>query len=315
MVGGPGPGVVSGGHRRGLGPSDARAVRADVLGGQVMPYRGSRSGVPYADWSWNPVTGCTPISRACEHCWARGMLGRGLPGLGHDPDGPPVQVHPERLEAPRHWRSHRTVTVSFMGDWLHDDVPTPFIYECLSAMAAAPAGTRFLTLTKRPERLHRILDPMSGMREHLPIGEVRVLMERLWIGISVEDQVTMDHRLARLRVMEWPLTWISAEPLLERVDLLPAGPSEACEGLRRHVGWVVVGCERMGSNRVGRPFDPEWARALRDQCLAARADRGPRFYYKQGPSMHDPRIVEDLPELDGRQWTETPWERGAGVEC
>ena len=57
------------------------------------------------DESWNPVSGCTPCSPGCEHCYAERMafrLGSMPNNNGYDP--PPahfkVKLHPERLLAP-----------------------------------------------------------------------------------------------------------------------------------------------------------------------------------------------------------------------
>jgi len=54
-------------------------------------------------------------------------------------------------------------------------------------------------------------------------------------------------------------------------------------------------------------MDPDWARALRDQCVAA----GVPYFYKQGPGDHGPELRE-LPTLDGRTWAERPAVFGGG---
>lgn len=33
----------------------------------------NRTEIPWADWSWNPVSGCTPVSEGCAHCYALAM--------------------------------------------------------------------------------------------------------------------------------------------------------------------------------------------------------------------------------------------------
>ena len=30
-----------------------------------------RTKIEWCDATWNPVTGCTPVSPACDHCYAR----------------------------------------------------------------------------------------------------------------------------------------------------------------------------------------------------------------------------------------------------
>ena len=40
-----------------------------------------RSGIGWAEESWNPTTGCTKISPGCAQCWAERMAWR-LQGMG-----------------------------------------------------------------------------------------------------------------------------------------------------------------------------------------------------------------------------------------
>jgi protein gp37 len=53
------------------------------------------------------------------------------------------------------------------------------------------------------------------------------------------------------------------------------------------------------ATRPGRPCDLDALRSLRDQCQAA----GTAFWLKQ---LVLGRKVRELPELDGRTWTERP---------
>lgn len=42
--------------------------------------------IEWADSTWNPITGCTPCSPGCDRCYARTMLARHLPMMGHNAD-------------------------------------------------------------------------------------------------------------------------------------------------------------------------------------------------------------------------------------
>lgn len=48
----------------------------------------AKSSIEWTESTWNPVTGCTKISRGCKHCYAERMakrlLGR-VPGSCQDP--------------------------------------------------------------------------------------------------------------------------------------------------------------------------------------------------------------------------------------
>jgi protein gp37 len=73
--------------------------------------------------------------------------------------------------------------------------------------------------------------------------------------------------------------------------------------------WVIVGGE---SGPGARPMNPDWARSLRDQCVAA----GVAFHFKQhGEFVKEPGFADDYVrvgkkaagrELDGRTWDEYP---------
>ena len=88
------------------------------------------SKIEWTDESWNPVTGCTPISEGCAHCYAkRAAEGPRLRGkFGYPADEPfRVMVHPDKIEEPRHWRKPRKVFICSMGDLFHDQVPQEVI--------------------------------------------------------------------------------------------------------------------------------------------------------------------------------------------
>jgi protein gp37 len=101
------------------------------------------------------------------------------------------------------------------------------------------------------------------------------------LGVSVEDQKRADERIPLLLQCPAAVRWVSAEPLLEAVNLTNIrGPrSVVRDALRvddngrngfvpaeRHLDWVVVGGE---SGRDPRPFDVDWARSVVEQCRAA----------------------------------------------
>lgn len=62
------------------------------------------------------------------------------------------------------------------------------------------------------------------------------------------------------------------------------------------IDWVTVAGE---AGRGSQPMDPDWARDLRDQALAA----GVPFYFKQWSGVRSRTLGR---ELDGREWNELP---------
>jgi protein gp37 len=137
----------------------------------------------------------------------------------------------------------------------------------------------WLILTKRPQNFRKMLPADWGAG-----------YPNVWLGVSAESQREADRRLPLLCRTPATRRWVSAEPLLEAVDLSPwLGP----------VSWVVGGCESDNGRPGKRPTDLAWLRSLRDQCEAARV----AFWLKQ--MVVDGKLVE-LPELDGTVWAQRP---------
>lgn len=222
--------------------------------------------IQYAPKSWNPVSGCSHVSEGCAHCWAERMARRRHQEWGHVE----IPTNPKVLTAPLAWRDPQVVATAFMGDLFHPDVPDSHLLAVFAVMLAAERHT-FLLLTKRPERMRDwLVGPpgLAGWPGAYP---------NVWIGVSVENQARADERLPVFLGTPGK-HWISVEPALGPVDLWDdclAAPAHEAGYLRGdQPAWVVMGGE---SGLDGRPFDPDWARANRDQCDAA----GVPFYMKQ----------------------------------
>jgi len=201
---------------------------------------------------WNVVTGCTPISEGCEHCWAERMAKRLRGRHGYPADEPfRVTLHSDRLDQPLCWRKLRRVFVCSMGDLFHADVPLEFIDDVFRMMMLAPKH-QYLILTKRPTRMYQFV-----------VDCETEALERAWLGTTVESAKHLD-RIDVLRDCPAAIRWLSCEPLLGPLDNLNL----------QGIHWVVVGGE---SGPGARPMHPDWARGVRDQCVAA----GVPFFFKQ----------------------------------
>jgi protein gp37 len=287
--------------------------------------------ISWTDKVWNPVVGCTRVSRGCDHCyafqvhdqrhiaWKRGRFPN-APEQYHQPFSQ-VQLMPDRLEDPLRWRKPARVFVNSMSDLFHPSVPFSFIAQVWATMALAPQHT-FQVLTKRPERVAGflkatalysvVLDMANEIRLRRPkLGDIpisnpaRFPLPNVWIGTSVEDQAAADERIPHLMRVPAAVRFLSCEPLLGPVDVWAPIQAAERDGVElvswtrenpHYVNWVIAGGE---SGRHHREMNLEWARSLRDQCV----DAGVPFFFKQGsglrPGMHR--------ELDGRTWEEFPW--------
>jgi protein gp37 len=221
--------------------------------------------IEWAEAVWKPVTGCTPVSAGCRHCYAQRMATRLAGRYGYPAEDPfRVTLH-GRMDEPLRWRTPRRVFVCSMGDLFHADVPDEFLLLVWQRMWECPQHT-FLVLTKRPERMRQVL-----------AGDFLNPLPNVWLGVSVENQVTAEARIPALLATRAAVRWVSCEPLLGAVDLFqpPVGdPAQYLDGMIWGLDWVVCGGE---SGPGARPMHPDWARGLRDQCQAA----GVAFLFKQ----------------------------------
>lgn len=274
----------------------------------------SETKIEWATHTANWLAGCTKISPACQHCYAETMTAR-LATMPHAP-----ARYREDVVKGRRWtgrvtydsdalraafdglcdaKSPRRVFCNSMSDTFHADAPPKSLrhladrimhHEKLrhaNGLTDRPLmrcdGHVIMLLTKRPDRL------LAWQREHFPDG----LPSWVWVGCTVEDQRRADGRIPVLLKVAAKVRFLSCEPLLGPVQL-GVMVGERCSfydyGLGERAGsiaWVIVGGE---SGPGARPMHPEWARSLRDQCVAA----GVPFFMKQmsSPAKHD--IPDDL---------------------
>lgn len=231
------------------------------------------------DVSWSPISGCTPIAAGCKNCWARRQANRKMAGYDY-PEPFKVRLHLERFDQPLHWRKPRVVAVCLMGDLFHTAVPRFHIREVFTIMRMCTTHT-FLVLTKRPKRMAELC------AEKTTLGCV---CDNIWLGTSVSVQKDVDaavEPMSRLAAAGWK-TWVSVEPLLERVDL---------GGLLPHRRQVIVGGE---SGPGARWMGTDWVRGIRHGCKRTATP----FFFKQWSGVNVKKLGR---ELDGREHNDLAW--------
>ena len=254
----------------------------------------TKTKIEWTDYSWNPVTGCTKISAGCKNCYAERIAKR----FWNRPFEK-VWCHPERLADPSMWKKPKKVFVCSMSDLFHEDVPMDFIADVFDEMICHPRHT-FMVLTKR-------LRKMQAFTQWY--GYQKTVANHVWLGVSAENQEMADERIPILLQTPAAKRFVSVEPMLEKIDLVQAGALSVyvsgggvgdfplSRGLESNgISWVICGAE---SGHGARPFDMEWARDLKDQCLLASVP----FFLKQG--RIDGQLIK-MPELDGQIWEEYP---------
>ena len=141
-------------------------------------------------------------------------------------------------------------------------------------------------------------------------GPVPFPQPNVHLGVSISNQAEADEKIPILLQIPAAVRWLSIEPMLEGIDLTRIGGDkfgwgriDILNGLRymranaleegsewetepcEKINWVVVGGE---SGPGARPMHPDWARSIRDQCVAA----GVPFYFKQwGEYLHESQGV------------------------
>jgi protein gp37 len=186
-----------------------------------------------------------------------------------------IQLIPERLDEPLHWRKPRLVFVNSMSDLFHADVPDEYICQVFDVMAATPQH-QYQVLTKRPGRMASF----TGRHYSEPLPNV-------WLGTSVENQRWASVRLPQLLKTTATIRFLSCEPLLGALDLTL---------WLSKLDWIIVGGESGPGHRY---IDPVWVRSIRDQCVEA----GVAFFFKQWGGT-TPKARGHM--LDGREWNEYP---------
>lgn len=255
--------------------------------------------IEWATDVWNPVTGCTKVSQGCKFCYAERIFHRPYPGR----DFTDVQCHPERLTQPLHWKKPLRIFVNSISDLFHKDVPVTFIRSIFKVMGEAKQHT-FMVLTKRAERMLEVVSGFMAEGDFSTLsGEDGLFPFRnVWLGVSVEDQPTVDERISLLLQTPAAVRFVSYEPALGPIRLY--GKGLPCEqelmagrltGSRDgylggpFINWVIAGGE---SGPHARPSHPDWFRSVRRQCRAA----GVPFFMKQ--------ITENGRKLPMASWPE-----------
>jgi len=246
----------------------------------------------YWDRAWSLVRGCSKVSDGCLNCWAERenhmrsfnpneKVKAQYEGLT-DGDGRfngQIRLMVQNRNLPLIVKKPTVWAV--WNDLFHDDVPGDFIYGAFNRMRKCEQHT-FIVLTKRPERMKMIFDGFKIYNNYL------CDLPNVWLGVTTENQEQADKRIPILLQIPAVVRFVSVEPMLGPVVLRRKAANEQeiiqatlmdrleeySRPIERGIDWVICGGE---SGPGVRPLHPDWARYLRDQCVAA----GVPFFFKQ----------------------------------
>jgi protein gp37 len=221
--------------------------------------------IEWCDHTFNPWIGCTKVSPGCDHCYAEAKMDTRLHRV-HWGAGQP-RVRTKTWRDPQRWNDahaeffaahgrRQRVFCASLADVFDNEVPAEWRADLATLILSTP-NLDWLLLTKRIGNAAAMLAEMflDGVPPNVAVGATMV------------DQEEMDRDGPKLMRVPASTLFVSLEPLLANINLLPVL-------LKPGVDWVIVGGE---SGPGARPMHPDWARSLRDQCAAA----GVPFLFKQ----------------------------------
>ena len=240
--------------------------------------------IGWCDETWNPIIGCSKVSRGCDNCYAERFAkrlaempqttqsyGRVVGGKGWTGD---VVLQNDMVTKPQRWKNPKYVFVNSMGDLFHEKVPFGWIDEVMSIIATCPQHL-FIVLTKRPERMKKYAD-YALKYDNLDHEIARAMgyekhvygawpLKNLVLGVSIEDQRTADARIPFLLDTQAEARVISYEPALRGVRL--------GYDVMAKTDWVIAGAEK---GPKARDIDVQDFLYVMEECRDANVP----FYFK-----------------------------------
>lgn len=254
------------------------------------------SKIEWTTHTFNPWEGCQKVGPGCDNCYAEARDVRFTGGTHWGSGAPRRRTSKANWAKPMKWnRDSRDnvlrgyprprVFCASLADVFDNAVDQQWRADLFDLIRITP-NLDWLLLTKRPGNIAKMLP--AGWGDGWP---------NVWLGCTVVNQEEADRDIPKLLAVPAAVRFLSMEPLLGPVDLteiaIPRPDLRASVvfdvlrgtgGFDRPLGkldWVIVGGE---SGPHARPMHPDWARSLRDQCVAA----GVPFLFKQwgewGPS-------------------------------
>lgn len=269
----------------------------------------NKTKIDWADYSWNPVTGCL---HGCEYCYARGIAkrfgGHDVGGLYngeyeqmvsvaetgelHDvglafpltdsngrtrPAPYPYMFDPTfhrwRLVEPQKITKPQNIFVCSMADLFGDWVPDSWIGEVFKACEDAPQH-RYLFLTKNPKRYERL-----EAKNRLPIGRTH------FYGSTVTSLISP------MFTSNYLNTFVSIEPMMQSFG--------QC-GIFDGIDWVIIGAET--GNRKDRVVpEREWIENIVEKCWQQKK---PVFLKNSLADIWGEPLIQEYPWEDRKAVTQ-----------
>jgi protein gp37 len=239
----------------------------------------------YWDLPLSLVSGCTPCSPGCDHCWSLAM------GNRFGTNSYPPLAHPERLDIPL--KRRKPTVYAIWNDFWHESVPDDFQYKAYDAMVERHT---FLILTKRPHIAAAYY--REGKHDDL------LPRDNIYHGLTICNQQEADEKQSDFKKVPGK-KFLSLEPLLSDIPFL----------MLDEIDCVILGGE---TGPGARPMHPDWVRSVRDDCQSAGVSFFFKSWGKNTPDLKDcfgdqvvspySALAMDVSRLlDGRTHDDLPW--------
>ena len=249
---------------------------------------GTNSQIEWTTHSFNPWIGCTKAGKGCDHCYAQAW-DRRWGGARWGKNAARTRTSPSNWRQPLTWQDkarksgvRARVFCASLADVFdpHASI-SPAWRDDLGRLIEQTPDLDWLLLSKRIGRAEQVLRAVFA----------GALPPNLWLGATAVDDAEWRRDVPKLLALRQSLglrgVFVSCEPMLGPID-----PDFASQVLKHGgVDWLIVGGE---SGPEARPFDPDWARTLRDCCQTS-------FFFKQMGGKHKP-FAPIPPDLDRREF-------------
>ncbi len=247
----------------------------------------------YWDEGVELVSGCTPCSPGCEHCWSSGIAHRFAGKYGRFEnatvftnengkfDGT-ILVHPDRL---KRFNTRKPKVFAIWNDLFHENIDWQFIYDAYDVFEREKRHMA-LILTKRPQNMKDFIQWREGNKI--------CQMDNIWHGLTICNQQEADEKIPIFLQVPGK-KFLSIEPMLGPIDFRKVPGFNRVGGLNLSEWSVILGGE---TGPGARPMNPDWVRSVRDQCAAAFVP----FFFKGWGKWGLNWMNDDNGKIEGSEW-------------